>query len=948
MNTKIYSVLLALTTIFTTYISYGQTEEIDSLAHRITMTSGREQVDAINALTFHQILVGIKLSKKAIEQAITLAEKENYSNGLAAAYTYKGFYEHANGNKAAALHLLLKGATLGHEIEQFGTEGYALLLTGNIYRDIGSYDSAKYWYDKSSLMLQDSANSRELSILYSALSRNYNLSSRPQLELSYLLRALRIQEQSKDKALLIDVCLQLSKWYINKSNISTAEAYLAKAEAIHISEHFLEIWKNIKYQKAVILLKKSDFKEALLLIAEVKKFYLANGTDRQYTKLLLDLAATLEEIDYYDMSLKNGLEALKISQENNYVREKVSAQLIISRNYYRILQASLAHEFTDQALLEAQKNNLKKEEGAAYNLKGLLLQAENKQKEALFNFEKALSIRTPLGNKEDISSTLSNIGEIYESFGQLQKALQLQKESLSLAEEILDYYGICWSSKGVGSLYIKLKDFENAKYYLDKAERTAKSIKAGNILIYIYRTQTTLLIEQGLLNEAIEYTFLYDKLKDSINSTEITNRILSLRSIYELEMKSQEIELLNKEKQVKEDQLVIQNNLIQKQWLFIVATVSGLLLLSISTVLLFKYFRKKTLLTKELQERNQEIQKQAEELSKSNASLQLLNQMLSEKQKQIQLQSEELIDSNQIVSNQNERLKVIHNEVMAQNEELTQSQEKIVVQRDKLAEQNTQLEEVKIIIEKQHKDIKLRNENLEEEVDKRTKELVEYNQQLEQFAFISSHNLRAPVARILGLGHLLELENKSLEDKKFIHRNLILTTRELDRVVKDLNTILEIKNNNASIISSIELEEELKLILIGLENEIDETKAIITTNFNHAKIIHTIRPYFDSILINLISNSIKYRHHNRAPIIDISTELVGDFIRLTVKDNGLGIDLALFREKLFTLYSRFHSHVEGKGLGLYLVKTQIVAMGGTIEVQSEVNDGTTFNVYFKA
>ncbi len=289
----------------------------------------------------------------------------------------------------------------------------------------------------------------------------------------------------------------------------------------------------------------------------------------------------------------------------------------------------------------------------------------------------------------------------------------------------------------------------------------------------------------------------------------------------------------------------------------------------------------------------------------------------------------------------------VQEEVAAQNEELIQSQEEILAQRDLLGQQNAKLEEARAIIEKQHNEIKLRNENLELDVEKRTQELIEYNQQLEQFAFVSSHNLRAPVARILGLGQLLEMADKVTLDEGFVHRSLISTTRELDRVVKDLNTILEIKKNNTSVVTKINLEEEIKLIRINLEKEIAETNAMIYTDFSAVPFIQSIRPYIDSIFINLISNAIKYRHPKRTPIVKIKTELVNDYVLICIQDNGLGIDLSLYRDKLFTLYSRFHNHVEGKGLGLYLVKTQVTAMGGRIEVQSELQAGLTLKIYLK-
>jgi signal transduction histidine kinase len=137
------------------------------------------------------------------------------------------------------------------------------------------------------------------------------------------------------------------------------------------------------------------------------------------------------------------------------------------------------------------------------------------------------------------------------------------------------------------------------------------------------------------------------------------------------------------------------------------------------------------------------------------------------------------------------------------------------------------------------------------------------------------------------------------------------------------------------------------LIRVSLDRELTETGAVMDTNFTEVEAIQTVRPLMDSILMNLISNAIKYRHPDRTPKISIRTRQVGSEVCLTVSDNGLGIDLDTFGEKLFTLYGRFHSHVDGKGLGLYLVKTHVQAMGGRIEVISEPGVGTTFSVFLK-
>ncbi len=251
------------------------------------------------------------------------------------------------------------------------------------------------------------------------------------------------------------------------------------------------------------------------------------------------------------------------------------------------------------------------------------------------------------------------------------------------------------------------------------------------------------------------------------------------------------------------------------------------------------------------------------------------------------------------------------------------------------------------IIEKHNDEIAARNESLEDEVEKRTRELLDYNQQLEQFAFIASHNLRAPVASLLGLGNLLEVSAGNKAEVDQICTNMITTARELDRVVRDLSTILEIRKSSHAVLAEINLEEEVKLIRVSLERELTATGATLETDFSEVPVIQTVRPLMDSILMNLISSAIKYRHPDRAPHIVIRTTREEGEVCLSVSDNDLGMDLEAYGEKLFTLYGRFHSHVDGKGLGLYLVKTHVMAMGGRIDVESEPEKGTTFRVVLK-
>jgi signal transduction histidine kinase len=108
----------------------------------------------------------------------------------------------------------------------------------------------------------------------------------------------------------------------------------------------------------------------------------------------------------------------------------------------------------------------------------------------------------------------------------------------------------------------------------------------------------------------------------------------------------------------------------------------------------------------------------------------------------------------------------------------------------------------------------------------------------------------------------------------------------------------------------------------------------------------SVRSYVQSILFNLLTNAIKYRSPHRPLEIEVFSYQEGNFICLGVQDNGLGIDLEKYQDKLFGMYKRFHQHIDGKGLGLHLVKTQIEALGGSIAVESAKGEGTTFKVMF--
>ncbi len=233
----------------------------------------------------------------------------------------------------------------------------------------------------------------------------------------------------------------------------------------------------------------------------------------------------------------------------------------------------------------------------------------------------------------------------------------------------------------------------------------------------------------------------------------------------------------------------------------------------------------------------------------------------------------------------------------------------------------------------------------EKELVQVSKDLMLRNAALQQFAYIISHNLRAPIANIMGIGNAL---NVTLITKKReeLQRHLFICIDKLDGVVKDLNSILVVKSDvmeRKQYVLFSEIVQDVKGSLSGIiENDLIGIK----TDFTTSDSMITIKSYLYSIFYNLINNSIKYKQPNVPLLIEIKSVTNNGKLQLHFNDNGLGIDLKLHGDKVFGLYKRFHLNIEGKGFGLFMVKTQLEVMGGIISVQSEPNEGTEFVIEF--
>ncbi|MDX1364376.1 MAG: PAS domain-containing protein [Arenibacter latericius] len=221
----------------------------------------------------------------------------------------------------------------------------------------------------------------------------------------------------------------------------------------------------------------------------------------------------------------------------------------------------------------------------------------------------------------------------------------------------------------------------------------------------------------------------------------------------------------------------------------------------------------------------------------------------------------------------------------------------------------------------------------------------EQNKKLLNFAHIISHNLRSHSANFSMLLEFL-IEEKEEAERQKIFGMLTDSSNNLMETLHTLNDIVTINSESTTNKKEVDLNKQVHKTLKHLNPLLEENNATVITAIPLGTSLQVIPSYLDNMLIQIISNSIKYKKPNVRPEIKLSLSYVQNYTVLSIEDNGIGLDMKKYGEKLFGMYKTFHEHNDAKGLGLYIVKNQIEAMNGKINAQSQVNVGTTINLYF--
>jgi len=226
-------------------------------------------------------------------------------------------------------------------------------------------------------------------------------------------------------------------------------------------------------------------------------------------------------------------------------------------------------------------------------------------------------------------------------------------------------------------------------------------------------------------------------------------------------------------------------------------------------------------------------------------------------------------------------------------------------------------------------------------------ELTASNTDLKQYTYLASHNLRAPLTNLISIINIMDWDVIKDENCLSLFKAFKESTFQLNDTLNDMIEVVLVKKMINITLKEISFEEVYHKSIQLLQTQVPQLGEILTADFTAVPLVYFDAVYLENIFTNLISNAVKYAAPERPLQIKIKAYFKDDTIQLECTDNGIGMDMEVVKDKIFGLYQRFHNNEDAKGLGLYMVQSQLNALGGSIGVNSTLNKGTTFTLTFK-
>lgn len=233
-----------------------------------------------------------------------------------------------------------------------------------------------------------------------------------------------------------------------------------------------------------------------------------------------------------------------------------------------------------------------------------------------------------------------------------------------------------------------------------------------------------------------------------------------------------------------------------------------------------------------------------------------------------------------------------------------------------------------------------------ERLQQQQRALEKSNRELAEFAYVSAHDMKSPIASLMGLMQVMDKKQAVKDEHAHVFNLLMRSAAHLQRTVLSLNEVIAFRKTLSLPRETVPIVDVLEEVRISIVEQLTSSGAAITTTLEAYPNIDLPRIHLHSIIQNLLTNAAKYRHSDRPLHIEVASGADESGLFLQVTDNGLGLDVERVKGKLFGLFQRFHPHVEGVGIGLHMVHAIVESYGGEIAVESTLGEGTTFRIYW--
>lgn len=612
---------------------FSQVFQKDSLERLLKdETRDTRRVDIMNQLAYQYYDFNDSLGFQYAEKALNLSQKIGYKVGVKQSLSMVGLGYLFQASYRKAITYLMKSDAIKVDNTEY-IDAYNLSVLGNCYRDLASFDSALFYFDKSyqaargdsvaiSNALKNKAlvylilyeNNRALEVLDSA--SNYGVS------------------QKKDIHTQLRIWSAYGQLYKNLVDYEKSQSYYDKMceQAMGIEDHYYSI-------KCLLNKAELEFQKGMYPLALNYTFQALQVTKEYHyppinVQVLTQAGEIYSELSQYALATEYFFKALKIAEQYELKYEVAELYSEIAWVNKDLGKYDLGLQYLDKSLAIRQKIGDKKGVANCYNIFGLIHLLQNKLDISIADHEKALAIRKEIAFEEGISASLFNLSLVFEKKGDLQKAYQYQKRCLEIDLKVKNDQSTGITYNEIAGVLIKMDRLKEAEEYLDQGQLLAK--RTGSLLLLRNNIQmfVSLYEKQNDLKKALEFQKRYQRINDSIYSEDSAFKLAEVEALYQVQARDARIEQLSLQKKLQQEELSRKNVLL----ISVFATIS---LMSIAGYALFRNYRIKAKANQELTKLNKEIHEQKEEILAQSEELVEANQTISSINKALELKVEE-------------------------------------------------------------------------------------------------------------------------------------------------------------------------------------------------------------------------------------------------------------------------------------------------------------------